>query len=76
MTNSPFAGTYERGDGLLDLIHTDVRGPFISTTRDDNHYYVTFTDDFCRYGYDYLIMHKSKTSNILMSNKESSIYFF
>ena len=59
MTKSPFTGTCERGEGLLDLVHTDVCGPFRSATKDGKHYYVTFTDDFSRYGYVYLIKHKS-----------------
>ncbi|CAH1440299.1 unnamed protein product [Lactuca virosa] len=61
MTKSPFTGTCERGEVLLDLIHTDVCGPFRSTTRDVNRFYVTFTDDYSRYGYIYLIKHKSET---------------
>ena len=36
MKKSPFTGTCERGEGLLDLIHTDVCGPFKSTIRDGN----------------------------------------
>ena len=59
MTKSPFTGTCERGEGLLDLIHTDVCGPFRSTTRDACRFYVTFTDDYSRYGYIYLIKQKS-----------------
>ena len=58
---SPFTGTCERGEGLLDLIHTDVCGPFRSTTKDGNRFYVTFTNDYSRYGYIYLIKHKSET---------------
>ena len=61
MTKSPFTGTCARGEGLLDLIHTDVCGPFRTATRDANRFYVTFTDDFSRYGYVYLIKHKSET---------------
>jgi hypothetical protein len=61
MTKSPFTGFCERGEGLLDLIHTDVCGPFRSATRDANRFYVTFTDDYSRYGYIYLIKHKSET---------------
>ena len=64
MTKSPFTGSCERGEGLLDLVHTDVCGPFRSTTRDGNRYYVTFTDDFSRYGYVYLIKHKSDTFEV------------
>ncbi|KAJ9554596.1 hypothetical protein OSB04_018641 [Centaurea solstitialis] len=61
MTKSPFTGSLQRGEGLLDLIHTDVCGPFRSTTKDGNRYYVTFIDDYSRYGYVYLIKHKSDT---------------
>ncbi|CAH1415477.1 unnamed protein product [Lactuca virosa] len=61
MTKSPFTGTCARGEVLLDLIHTDVCGPFKTATRDANRYYVTFIDDFSRYGYVYLIKHKSET---------------
>ncbi|KAI3698995.1 hypothetical protein L2E82_42959 [Cichorium intybus] len=61
MTKSPFRGSFERGEGLLDIIHTDVCGPFRSTTKDGTRFYVMFTDDFSRYGYIYLIKHKSDT---------------
>ncbi|GKD38641.1 retrotransposon protein, putative, ty1-copia subclass, partial [Tanacetum coccineum] len=50
--------------GLLDLVHTDVCGPFRSATKDGNRYYVMFTDDFSRYGYVYLIKHKSDTFEV------------
>ncbi|GKB04021.1 retrotransposon protein, putative, ty1-copia subclass [Tanacetum coccineum] len=43
-------GTCERGEGLLDLVHTDVCGPFRSATKDGKRYYVTFTDDYSRGG--------------------------
>nr|GEU55887.1 retrotransposon protein, putative, Ty1-copia subclass [Tanacetum cinerariifolium] len=58
------SGTCERGKGLLVLVHTDVCGPFQSATKDEKRYYVTFTDDFSRYGYVYLIKHKSDTFEV------------
>ncbi|KAJ9553605.1 LOW QUALITY PROTEIN: hypothetical protein OSB04_017650 [Centaurea solstitialis] len=64
MTNAPFTGTCERGKDLLDIIHTDVCGPFRSATRHGERYFVTFTDDFSRYGYVYLIKHKSETIEV------------
>ena len=45
MTKSPFTGTCEMGEGLFDLIHNDVCGPFRSVTRNASRFYVTFTDD-------------------------------
>lgn len=59
MNKSPFKGTYERGEGLLALIRNDVYGRFRSATMDDNRYYLTFTDDYSRYGHIYLLKHKS-----------------
>ena len=61
MTKSHFTSSCARGEGLLDLIHTDVYRPFRTATRDANRFYVTFTDDYSRYGYVYLIKHKSET---------------
>ncbi|GJU78918.1 retrotransposon protein, putative, ty1-copia subclass [Tanacetum coccineum] len=77
MTKSPFTGTCERGEGLLDLVHTDVCGPFQSATKDGKHYYVTFTDDFSRYGYVYLIKHKSQIllevfQKVIKTNREQN----
>ncbi|GKB87225.1 retrotransposon protein, putative, ty1-copia subclass [Tanacetum coccineum] len=80
MTKSPFTGTCERGEGLLDLVHTDVCGPFRSATKDGKRYYVTFTDDFSRYGYVYLIKHKSDTFEVFKSemttqSSDSEIFY-
>ncbi|KAG8492837.1 hypothetical protein CXB51_010063 [Gossypium anomalum] len=38
----------------------DVCGPINTQARGGFHYFITFTDDFSRYGYVYLIRHKSK----------------
>ena len=47
-----------RSDGILELIHTDISGP-LSSTICGNKYFITFIDDFSRYGYVYLINDKS-----------------
>ncbi|GJX64762.1 retrotransposon protein, putative, ty1-copia subclass [Tanacetum coccineum] len=64
MTKSPFIGTCEKGEGLLDLVHTDVCGPFRSAIKDGKRYYITLTNDFSRYGYVYLIKHKLDTFEV------------
>ena len=61
MTNTPFSGTMERTTDLLEIIHTDVRGPMSVDSRGRYRYFLTFTDDLRRYGYIYLMKHKSKT---------------
>ncbi|GKC90332.1 putative RNA-directed DNA polymerase [Tanacetum coccineum] len=58
MARKPFTYVSERVDDLLGIIHSDVFRPFRTTSRKGANYYVTFTDDFCRYGYVYLIKHK------------------
>ncbi|GJT24652.1 retrotransposon protein, putative, ty1-copia subclass [Tanacetum coccineum] len=58
MVRKPFTHTSERADDLLGIIHSDVCGPFRTTSRECANYYVTFTDDFTRYDYVYLIKHK------------------
>ncbi|KAF7826489.1 Retrovirus-related Pol polyprotein from transposon TNT 1-94 [Senna tora] len=46
-----------RSEGLLELVHTDISGPY-SSTLCGKKYFVTFIDDFSRYGYLYLIKEK------------------
>ena len=61
MTKTPFAETMERATDLLEIIHTDVCGPMSVEARGGYRYFLTFTDDFSRNGYIYLMKHKSET---------------
>jgi hypothetical protein len=61
MTKAPFIGQSKRANDLLGLVHTDVRGLMSSVARGDFQYFITFTDDFSRYGYIYLMRHKSES---------------
>ncbi|GJZ18334.1 retrotransposon protein, putative, ty1-copia subclass [Tanacetum coccineum] len=58
MARKPYSHKVERAKDLLGLIHTDVCGPFKIMSRQGAYYFVTFTDDFSRYGYVYLLKHK------------------
>nr|GEV35530.1 retrotransposon protein, putative, Ty1-copia subclass [Tanacetum cinerariifolium] len=58
MTKKPFNNNIERATDLLGLIHTDVCGPLRHVSRKGASYFLTFTDDFSRYGYVYLLKHK------------------
>ena len=64
MTKTPFTGQGERASDLLGLIHTDVCGPLNIPARGGFHYFITFTDDFSRFGYVYLMKHKSESFNL------------
>ena len=61
MTKTPFSGTMERATNLLEIIHTDVCGPMSVEVRGGYRYVLTLIDDLSRYGYIYLMKHKSET---------------
>ncbi|GJT05617.1 retrotransposon protein, putative, ty1-copia subclass [Tanacetum coccineum] len=46
MARNHFTHASERADDLLGIIHSDVCGPFRTTSRECANYYVTFTDNF------------------------------
>nr|GEV17460.1 hypothetical protein [Tanacetum cinerariifolium] len=57
-TNKSFPHRPERATDVLGLIHTDVWGPLRHVSRQGASYFITFTDDYSRYGYIYLLKHK------------------
>ena len=61
MTKTPFSGTMERATDLLEIIHTNVCDPMSVEARGGYRYFLTFTDDLSKYGYIYLMKHKSET---------------
>ena len=69
MTKSPFTGTFTRAKDLLELIHSDVCGPFSVMARGGFFYFVTFTDDYSRYGHVYLMKNKSDTLDFFKEYK-------
>nr|GEX16135.1 retrotransposon protein, putative, Ty1-copia subclass [Tanacetum cinerariifolium] len=71
MERKPYTHQVERAKDLLGLIHTDVCGPFKIMSRQEASYFVTFTDDFRRYGYVYLLKHKHEVfENFKVFQKE------
>ncbi|GJT69961.1 retrotransposon protein, putative, ty1-copia subclass [Tanacetum coccineum] len=58
MTRKPFPHRTERATNLLGIIHSDVCGPLRHVSRQGASYFITFTDDYSRYGYVYLLKHK------------------
>jgi hypothetical protein len=61
MTKTPFTIQSERTSDLLGLAHTDICGPMGFVARGGFQYFITFTNDFSRYGYIYLMRHKSES---------------
>jgi len=43
------------------LVYTDICDPFPIASWNEYRYFITFTDDYSRYGYEYLIHEKSQS---------------
>jgi hypothetical protein len=61
-----------RVSDLLGLVYTDVCGPMSFVARGGFQYFITFSDDFSRYGYIYLII---TSQNHLKSSKNFIIKY-
>ena len=60
MTKRPFNAKGRRAQELLELVHTDVCGPMSTQAKEGYEYFITFTDDYSRYGYVYLMRQMSE----------------
>ena len=58
-----------RSIDILELIHTDICGLFPMAAWNDQQYFITFIDDFSRFGYLYLIHEKSQSLDVFKSYK-------
>ena len=61
MTKQPFNAKGKRAQDLLELVHLDVCGLMSTQARGGYKYFVTFTNDYSRFGYVYLMKRKSKS---------------
>ena len=59
MTRAPFPKA-QRSSEPLAIIHSDICGEMSTPTIGHKLYFITFIDDYSRYGYVYLIKHKSE----------------
>ena len=60
MTKRPFLLKSKRSKEPLQLVHSDVCSPLSVQARVGYEYFVTFIDDYSRYGYVYLMHKKSE----------------
>nr|GEX73878.1 retrotransposon protein, putative, Ty1-copia subclass [Tanacetum cinerariifolium] len=58
MTRKSFPHRPERASDLFRIIHTNVCGPLRHVSRQGASYFITFTNDYSRYGYVYVLKHK------------------
>ena len=59
----------ERAKDVLELVHTDICGPFPTTFWNGKQYFITLIDDYSRYGYLYLIHEKSQSLDVFKTFK-------
>ncbi|XP_022889256.1 uncharacterized protein LOC111404718 [Olea europaea var. sylvestris] len=59
----------ERATDVLELIHTDICGPFPTTSWNGQQYFITFINDYSRFGFLYLIHEKSQSLDVFKSFK-------
>ena len=60
MTKRPFAAKGNRSKKVLELVHSYLCGPMNIQARGGFEYFITFIDDYSRYGYIYLMCRKSE----------------
>ena len=60
MTKRPFSRKGQRVQECLELVHKDVCVPMNVQVRGSFKYFIMFIDNHSRYGYIYLMHHKSK----------------
>ena len=60
ITKRPFTAKGYRAKDVLELVHSDLCGPMTIQARGGFEYFVTFIDDYSRYGYIYLMHRKSE----------------
>ena len=60
LTQQPFSDRKDRATSILDLIHSDICGPFRKTTQSGKRYLLTFIDDHSRKAYVYFLAAKNE----------------
>ena len=68
MTRAPFPKA-KRSNEPLAIIHADICGEMATPTKGQKVYFITFIDDYSRYGYVYLLKHKSEGFDVFKTFK-------
>ncbi|GJT50671.1 retrotransposon protein, putative, ty1-copia subclass [Tanacetum coccineum] len=76
ITRKHFSHKTEKVKDVLGWIHTDVCVPLRHVSKKGASYFITFTDDYSRYGYVYLLKHKHEvfeTFKVFKSEVENQL---
>nr|GEZ77322.1 hypothetical protein [Tanacetum cinerariifolium] len=74
MTKKHFSHKTEKVNDVIGLIHTDVCGPLRHVSKKSASYFITFTDDYSRYGYVYLLKHKHEQLTHPYTPQHNGVY--
>lgn len=66
----PFKSSHERAKKKLEIIHSDICGPFRQQSMGGGRYYCTFIDDYSRYCKVYILRNKSDVFQKFLEYKE------
>ncbi|KAA0056351.1 gag/pol protein [Cucumis melo var. makuwa] len=69
MTKRSFTGKGLRAKTPLELVHSDLYGPMNVKARGGYEYFISFIDDYSRYGHVYLIQNKSNSFEMFKEYK-------
>ena len=58
-------------EGILDYVHTDIWGPTKTASIGDNHYFMTFIDDYSRRCWVYTMKDKGEVLKLFMEWKRN-----
>jgi len=58
-----------RATNILELIHTNICGPFHTHSWNGQQYFISFIDDYSRYAYFFLIHEKSQSLDVFKTFK-------
>ncbi|KAL5545756.1 hypothetical protein UlMin_005443 [Ulmus minor] len=62
-----------RATDVLELIHTNICGPYPTASWNGQQYFITFIDDYSRYGYLFLIHEKSQSLDLQLNKRIKSV---
>lgn len=60
-----FSHSSSMATSVFDLVHCDIWGPFTPKTVNGQKYFLTIVDDFSRFVWTYLLVHKNDVSSVL-----------
>ena len=74
MKQASISNKYDKGKSwkatiVLELVHSDVAGPFLVPSFGKAHYVLTFIDEFSCYNWVFFLAHKSEVFDKFISSK-------